>query len=299
MIEYWCHKCKATVEIAEGTGKGIAVDCPHCGAKIFKLRPDSSPAERPDSPPAEPLESPPTKPPLRLAKKVPLDDPPVVDPVFEPSPVFDPPQANIPKSRPRRGVAKLIGVVVLAAAAASGWYYTRTPSYSLWKLHRAVHQHDLATFEKHFDVESAVSRFIDATVELAAESRSATQQGGWEKLGEGLVLFLKPQLTNLVKNYLYSVIETGKAPEKKEQSQPGEIESSLAKLLDTAGDKEKPSLSVAYIRKEGAIAYVGLDVPEEIFGSSQTAVIKMRDKGGYWQVSEFVNGAELVQLLPD
>jgi len=52
MVEYFCHKCEATVEMDPGAVKGIAADCPHCGAKIFNLRPDSPPADPIESPPA-------------------------------------------------------------------------------------------------------------------------------------------------------------------------------------------------------------------------------------------------------
>ena len=289
MVEYyWCHKCEATVEMDPGDVKGIAADCPYCGAKIFKLRPDSPPPERTDSPPADPIESPPAKPPLRVADKPPLEKPTISEPVFLP------PQTNVSKSRPKRGFVKLLLVVVLAAAAASGWYYTRTPNYSLWKLRRAVYQHDLATFKKHFDVESVVSKFIDAAMKLESESRPEAEQSGWEALGEGLAMLMKPQITKLVAEGVYSAIETGQTPEMDDESHPGEIELPLAKILGTSDDDEAPGLSVAYIRKEGAIAYVGFDI-EEMSGTRQTAIVKMRNMGGYWQVSEFVNAAELMQ----
>jgi hypothetical protein len=195
----------------------------------------------------------------------------------------------------------IVLVMAILIGAILYWQYTQTPKYSLLQAKKAVEQHDLASFEKYVDVEGITSSLIDQILELSTEGKE--QQGEWEQLGEaigkGLIMLLKPQLTKTLKQQIAKYVETGKFEEEKKSRESEEPEISLSDLWNKSGGEKNVFKGIAYVKKEGKIAYVGLEFFQEKYDTSLILNLKMRDKDGYWQVAEISNFSEFMRKLDD
>jgi len=199
---------------------------------------------------------------------------------------------------------KFLTIAIVVTAVVGGiiyWQYTRTPKYSLWQAKKAIEQHDLASFEKYVDVEGVVNSLIDQILEISTEETKP--QDEWEQLGEtigeGLIMLLKPQLTKILKQQIAEYVETGKFEEEKKGRESEELEISLSELWNKAGGRKSVFRGISYVTKEGKIAYVGLEFFQEKYDTSLILDLKMRDRGGYWQVAELINFLEFMRKLDD
>ena len=195
-------------------------------------------------------------------------------------------------------------IVLIVAIFTGGiiyWQYTRTPKYSLWQAKKSIEQRDLASFEKYVDVEGITNSLIDQILEISTEETKP--QDEWEQLGEaigkGLITILKPQLTKIVKQQLVDYVETGKFEEEKKGRESEEPQISLSELWNKAGGRKSVFRGISYVKKEGEIAYVGLAFFQEKYDTSLIMDLKMRNRGGYWQVAELSNFSEFIRKLDD
>lgn len=84
---------------------------------------------------------------------------------------------------------------------------------------------------------------------------------------------------------------------KNRKSEKPEI--SLLDLQNKFGNEKNVFKGIAYVRKEGKIAYVGLKLFQEKYDTSLVLELKMRNKGGYWQIAEISNLSEFMRKLDD
>jgi len=197
-----------------------------------------------------------------------------------------------------------IAIVLFVAIVAGGiiyWQYTRTPKYSLWQAKKAIEQHDLASFEKYVDVEGITNNLIDQILEISTDETKP--QDEWKQLGEaiakGLISLLKPNLTKILKQQIVEYVEMGKFEEEKKSRESEEPEISLSDLWNKSGGERNVFKGIAYVKKEGKIAYVGLEFFQEKYDTSLILSLKMRDKGRYWQVAEISNFSEFMRKLDE
>lgn len=187
--------------------------------------------------------------------------------------------------------------VILGAGGVYYWQYTKSPKYSLLQAKKSFEQHDLVTFEKYVDVEGAINSIIDQMLETAAEQEQPKDD--WEQLGEtmgkALAALLKPQLIKLAKQQIAKLVETGKLEEEHQSSKSGEPDFSLSDIWNKTGGEKTAFHGIEYIKKEGKIAYVGLKFFHNEYNTDLILDLKMRDRGGYWQVSEMSNFADYMK----
>ncbi len=189
-------------------------------------------------------------------------------------------------------LAMLIGLI-----AGGLWYrnYTRSPEYSLLKIREAIGQHDVDLFEKHVDVDGVTSSLID---QLMAEfNEEADGEGLGGALAQGLIGLMKPRLADAFREQILQAVETGSfEQEGKGQEDSGGLDLSLQNIVETGSDTEFEGID--QITKEGKIAYVGLKLqPKDSKQGTLVLNVKMRDRGGYWQVAELTNVGEIIQEL--
>lgn len=190
-------------------------------------------------------------------------------------------------------------LIILSAGGVYYWQYTKSPRYSLLQAKNAFEQHDLNNFEKYVDVEGITNSLIDQLLEISTEKEQSKDE--WEQLGEslgkGLVTLLKPQLSKLARQQIAKLVETGKLEEEQQRTKSEEPDFSLSDIWNKAGGEKAGFQGIEYIKKEGKIAYVGLKFFHEEYNTELILQLKMRDKGGYWQVAELSNFADYMKKL--
>jgi hypothetical protein len=195
----------------------------------------------------------------------------------------------------------VVSFVIFGAGGVYYWQYTKSPKYSLLRAKNAFEQHDLVSFEKYVDVEGITNSLIDQMLEIATEQEKPKDE--WEQLGEfvgkGLVALLKPQLSKLAKQQIAKLVETGKLEEEQESAESNKHDFSLSDIWNKTGGEKAGFQGIEYIKKEGKIAYIGLKFFQKKYNTDLILDLKMRDKGGYWQVAEFSNFADYMKKIDE
>src|SRR5918996_965353 len=92
-------------------------------------------------------------------------------------------------SRQVAAVAVVGAIVVTALAVSAGvyWYYTRTPTYSLKQISKAIESRNLQLFQKHVDVEAVCKDVVGALVQEAGAATAANMHDNpWAAAGAAL-----------------------------------------------------------------------------------------------------------------
>lgn len=190
------------------------------------------------------------------------------------------------------GMAKKAGigliVVVLCALAFYFLYYIKTPSYSLNIVREAVAKHDVATFEKHVDLDKVLDKGFDDLI-------AAELQKGEDSLANpfvaGIVNMIKPALVNGIKRDILNTVK-GEAKAEKQD------ENIAQKFVDKAfeGKSEKFSIeNVSEVSEEGDSAVIALSMRHKLAGSEielRLDMAKLSD--GTWRVVGIDNLAEFL-----
>lgn len=191
--------------------------------------------------------------------------------------------------------------IILFTGGIYYWQYTKSPKYSLLQAKNAFEQHDLNNFEKYVDVEGVTNSLIDQLLEISTEKEQPKDE--WEQLGEslgkGLVILLKPQLSKLARQQIAKLVETGKLEGEQQRTKSEEPDFSLSDIWNKAGGGKAGFQGIEYIKKEGKIAYVGLQFFYKEYNTELILELKMRDKGGYWQVAEWSNFTDYMKKLDE
>jgi hypothetical protein len=109
-----------------------------------------------------------------------------------------------------------ISVVLVVAFLAAGFYYfSGTPRYSLYKMSRAIKNHDSGQFHKYVDVDRIVDHLAKYAVEQAlAEMENAEPTGDWGRADPGvdkelammmlptMMAALKPQIKQAITDFI-------------------------------------------------------------------------------------------------
>ena len=197
----------------------------------------------------------------------------------------------------KKAVTFVVLAMLICLIAGGLWYrnYTRSPEYSLLKIREAIGQHDVDLFEKHVDVDGVTSSLIDQLMAQMYEEADGQGLGG--ALAQGLIGLMKPRLTDVLKEQILNAVETGSfEQESKGQEDSGGLDLSLTNIVETGSGTEFEGID--QITKEGKIAYVGLKLrPKDSKQGTLVLTVKMRDRGGYWQVAELTNAGEIIQEL--
>lgn len=167
------------------------------------------------------------------------------------------------------GCLVALAVLALLAAGLGWWWWTSTPQYSLSQAKAAFEAHDLQAFERHVDVDSLVETGIDA---LAAE---AAREGGGEAFGAAVALMFRGRVAAELKTQVRRSVEKGTSFEGR--------------------DPRRTTFEIGAVRRDGKLALAKV-VAQTRRGATAERLeleLKLRDKGGHWQVFEIANLAQL------
>jgi len=199
-----------------------------------------------------------------------------------------------------KGIAVTVAILLIGGSAFAYWHWTRTPTYSLLQIKKAVETHDVTKFEKHVDIEGVSSRLIDDMMsDTLKETQSESDIGSFgTALGMGLVQLMKPRLVQAVREQAVRLVEKGafgsSTPGTKEDDSKG---LNLHAISDQIGADENSFKGINHIKKQGKIALVGLGFKNPKLDADLVLELKLRDMGGYWQLAEFANVAELLHEI--
>lgn len=195
----------------------------------------------------------------------------------------------------KKNVILIVVGLIIIGLAGYYWHWTHSPKYSLWQIKKAVKTHDMDSFNKYVDIESVVDRLIDQALEgKLGETKAPSNQ--WEAAGQnlasGLIKFMKPQLTKVAKDEIASYIEKGTPDIKQAQDQGNNKDADS--FINKPGLYEGQYAGVSYVKKDGKIAVVGVEMDYSVYDAKLILDIKMREKNGYWQVAELSNYSEFM-----
>lgn len=196
-----------------------------------------------------------------------------------------------PQKKNYKLYAAALVVFIFIASASGYWYWTRTPQYSLKQVAKAVQNHDLPSFQKYVDLDTAASRMIDDLVKSQPSSGSNVA----DSLTSGLVEMMKPKLVDMVKSQVLDLVEKGDI-----ENENTDDNISLSQFYPNENNNKSSKFKgTEYVKKEGNIALVGIMLYYPTVDQDIIAEVKMRKMGSYWQVAEFSNFAELNQEIEE
>lgn len=192
-------------------------------------------------------------------------------------------------------------VVAVLCSVLAYWYWTTTPQYSLKYVAKAIETHDLGMFEKYVDVDSLVTRAADQIDDGIPNDSKNMPELNSPHMSQSVALLTKSMLINEGKEQVKVYIEKGSfeslRQETSDKQQKNNYDTNVAeKYINIGGDS--PQLKeIDYIKKDGKIAALGLNIYYLNIESTIVLEIKMRERDGYWQVIEISNFKEFFANL--
>ncbi|WP_373325682.1 hypothetical protein [Sporomusa paucivorans] len=193
-----------------------------------------------------------------------------------------------PKSKKLMAIIVCISIIVCGAL----WYflyYVKTPGYTLNIIRESIEKHDIAKFNKHVDLDSTLSRGYDDLMAAMLESDKSIQQEEKAFIG-GFIQIFKTPIVSALKDGITRFVETGKWDDKQTNEKDAQQKINPDKIADNSGLKNSSFKGIAYTKKDGKTATVGLNIFEKDTNKDYVLDIKMRElDDGTWQVAEISN----------
>ena len=192
---------------------------------------------------------------------------------------------------------KLLLLVLLLAIGAGGYYYYRSlkdgPSGALVAAAAAVQTHDMATFEKYVDVNSATTHLVDDVVQQGSVLTSL-MPGGSLMMG-GAMRLIKPALAKAAHTEVQRYVETGSLEAAAAAAPKRLVNVSLTGIAGKVVSPDSEFKGIKYSREEGDNAFVGLEVTQPKYDTTMVVEVKLRRQGDHWQLTQITNSAELLR----
>ena len=175
--------------------------------------------------------------------------------------------------KPEQRSFKLLTIsVALVAFLVIGFYYfTGTPRYSLYKISRAVKNHDSGEFHKYVDVDSIVDHLAEFAVEqIVAQMESEGSTADWgiagQEIDKELAMMMVPKMIESLKP---------------------QIKQEITNLIEDTDDERKGSpllrATLADIETKGSLALVTAEDKK----TGEKIVFKMvKSPDRYWKIVE-------------
>ncbi len=174
--------------------------------------------------------------------------------------------ARVPQ--PRSGPWGVLLALCLLILAGGGYWFTTTPYYALYRLQRAVAEHDAATFHRFVDTPAVIQNVVDSLMGDASDVvwGPSDRQDVWRDIGRRLtdtaLDTLRPQLQKLA----VAAIDD-------------QLERKWLALSDTG--RNTPYVALEGVDWQGGVAKVSI----QLGGSTQpVAFVMEKGKDGQWRV---------------
>lgn len=198
---------------------------------------------------------------------------------------------------------KIIAIVVLVCILAGGsvWYFiyfTKTPTYSMNLIKESIEKHEIVTFKKHVDLDNLLSRGYDDFTSAIIDSDS-TMKPEAKAMVSGFIQMLKSPVTLGLKDAISRYVETGKWTEDNtDQQQKNPTDIDPEKIAEKSGLKDSVFRGVAYEKKDGKTATIGITIFDKMANKEAILAIQMRElDDGTWQLTEIANFKEYLMQM--
>jgi len=184
----------------------------------------------------------------------------------------------------------LLGViVVLGVGGGIAWHLWRTsPKWSVLQIQKAVKNHDVATFEKHVDVEGIIIRALPTLAELLGSKNDDFLDS--PELSRMLTTAMQGPLVNSGREMIRGYVEKGEIDlgglSKLAPRNPGAISSPPW--------APRPSARLVDVSKSGKMARARLEWTIPAYDGSVQVGLIMRRVGSIWQISEVEDPVAIV-----
>ncbi len=184
----------------------------------------------------------------------------------------------------------LVAVMIIFSGSLALFLYKQGIRYSLYQAYRAYKKHDITTFEKYVDLEGVLNNLFDHITSFDDPKDSA-----FEDFIEGLTSLVKPKVIPAIKQEIYNIIERGEYEQKTSNYWSDDLVTMLANRYLPTKDKGIKFKGFDHIIREGKIAYAGLKLFNARYDTTLTLVLKLRNKGSYWQIADITNFKEFIK----
>lgn len=168
----------------------------------------------------------------------------------------------------RRPLAGFVAVLVAVLVVGGGAWVTTTPYWALYRLNRAIVEHDLDTFRRYVDTEAVVHNGVDTLMDDAATmvwghpAADDVWRGVGRRLTDSALDALRPPLHRLA----VAAVED-------------QLEKRWLALTDTG--RNTPYVELVSVDRQGAVATVTLKLP----GAEGPVTVTMTPADdGHWRV---------------
>lgn len=193
--------------------------------------------------------------------------------------------------------AKKIGlgivIAILCAIAFYFLYWIKTPAYSLNIIRESVEKHDVATFEKHVDMDTLYTKaFDDGIVAVDKIQGDGTLSN---PLAVGFLQMLKPPVVAALKN---ETIEYVKG-EKENKAQSNNKADDFAQGMKSKSGVDNSKLKdITVVSKENNEAIVALTLYNQKIDKNFDLKVKMTKlDDGTWKLKEITNLVEFLMEI--
>jgi TonB family protein len=180
-------------------------------------------------------------------------------------------------------------IISLATIAGTLIYrsYVHTPEYALIQAGEAVQQHDITSFDRYVDLDTAIPAAIDAL----ADSRLKESAGLGRAFVTGLLKLAEPGLATVAKREIHTAIERGNIEQQREFNP---LVNDLFSCLRGHGKIQWnfSPFSIRRVSMQGKICILRLTIPDE-----PQLDFRLRDLGDHWQIVELANLKEVIQKI--
>lgn len=179
-------------------------------------------------------------------------------------------------------------VIILGALGFYFLYWIKTPAYSLNLIRESIQNHDVATFEKHVDLDTLYDKAFDDA--LIAYSKVENKADLSDPFVMGMFRMMKPPVISELKRQTLDAIKPKDPEEKKVPKQPSDSEAMAGILTDNAGAHDVDIKDMTVISNDGTESLVSVKLHNERLGKDFDLRLQMNKlDDGTWKVKKIDN----------
>ncbi|MFC6996449.1 DUF2939 domain-containing protein [Rufibacter roseus] len=200
----------------------------------------------------------------------------------------------------------VIWLVVLTALGVTGYLlyqrYGQGPEYSLYQIHKAIDNRDMAALEKYVDVERTTASLLDQTVQAGMAELPEEQRNMAALLLGMAIASQKDEVLQALRLEIERYVEQGKTGGPPAGMSPEDWEDvqallPLDRLLQESQLLNSRIDGISYVNTQDSLAVVGLNLLTPAQKDPIVVELQMRNRQTHWQVIGLPNAGQVLKKL--